>query len=186
VGRARAAGGKLMAIAAHSYGGAAGVAAFVKHLTDKTSGLFTTTTKPTLAEVEGFLDQQSAQLNAWLAAYQYVIPVSQADAKLLLDKFANIGAAGLAELTQRAAGYAKNPENNRENVFLAQFEKAQAFIASGSLASLGAAQSAAAGPFLGLFTGGKTAGGQALRPIFRRTSFGNDPTAESGTDEPDI
>ncbi len=173
-----------MPIGANSYGTTGGVAALVKHATDKTTGLFTTTTKPTLAEVEGFLDQQSAKLNAWLAGCQYVIPVAQADAKLVLDEYANFGAAGLAELTLRNAGFKKAGENDRADTFLALFKEAQAFICSGALAALGAPQTTVEGSFIGLFTGGQTATGQPLRPIFRRTSFQNNPTAESGDDEP--
>lgn len=172
-----------MTLQPNSYGSVAGVATYVSHLLN-TGGTFDSTTRPTAAQVEAFLDQQSAKLNAWLASEQYVVPVTQADCVLLLANYANLGAAGLCELTMRAAGYSASDQNERENEFLALFNEAKAFICSGALAALGATQSPALGAFYGLRVGGRTATGQVLKPIFRRGSLGNDPTAESGNREP--
>jgi hypothetical protein len=162
------------------YGSIAGVAAYVKRLTN-TLGTFDTTTEPTLTEVEEFLNQASDMLNGWLAAAGYVIPVTQADAVRVLDRYANLGAAGLTELSQRAGGYDANDENRRENKFLNMFEKAEGYIQSGALGALGAGvvSNDLPSPLSGLSVGGVTADGARLRPIFKRRSFGNDPTAES-------
>lgn len=143
-------------------------------------------TAPTLTEVTRFLDQCSDTLNGWLAASGYVIPVIQADAADVLGRYAEVGAAGHAELSQRAGGYDAEDENKRENKFLDMFETALAYIQSGALAALGAAVVSNGGPpaLAGLRVGGQTATGQALRPMFRRTSFGWNPTAETGTKEP--
>lgn len=143
-------------------------------------------TQPNLTEVEAFIDQSSDILNGYLAAAGYVIPVSQADAFAVLSRFANLGAAGLAELSQRAGGYDAEDENRRENKFLKMFEAAQAYIGSGALANMGAGvvSNSAPPPLAGLRVGGLTSTGQALRPIFTRTMFGNKPTAENQGKEP--
>jgi hypothetical protein len=173
-----------MTIDGNTYGNVAGVAAYVRRLTS--GGTFTTSTAPTLAEVEDFLNQCSDTLNGWLAASGYVIPVTQPDAAAVLARFAQIGAAGHVELSQRAGGYDAEDENKRENKFLAMFKEAREYIQSGALAALGAAVVSNGGPpaLSGLRVGGQTATGQALRPMFRRTSFGWNPAAESGAREP--
>ncbi len=165
-----------MTLNAHSYGSVAGVATFVRHIAG--SG-FSGATKPTTTEVESMLDQRSAILNGWLAQQGYAIPVTQADAVLILANFAEMGAACDVELTQRSAGYSADDQNRRENKFCAEFMEAKAYIASGALAALGVPASGAPGPLAGLSVGGQTRGGQRLRPIFKRRSLGNDPTAES-------
>lgn len=138
-------------------------------------------TQPNLTEVESFIDQSSDILNGYLAAAGYVIPVAHVDAVAVLSRFANLGAAGLSELSQRAGGYDAEDENRRENKFLKMFEAAKSYIDSGALANLGATviASSAPPPLAGFRVGGLTSTGQALRPMFKRTSFGWDPAAES-------
>jgi hypothetical protein len=172
---------------ANTYGTVVGVAAYTRRLANSNS-TFDTTTRPTLVEVEAFLDQCSDVLNGWLARAGYVIPVTHADAARVLARYANLGAAGHVELSQRPGGYDAEDENRRENKFLDMFMLAEAYIESGALAALGAAivSGSLPSPVSGLRVGGRTLSGQQLRPIFRRTSFGNSPTAESsGPKEPD-
>src|SRR5262245_60712378 len=120
------------------YGSTDGVAAYVAHMTNSV-GQFDATTRPTLAQVTTFLGEVSAQLNGWLASAGYVIPVTNSAAKQVLDRYANIGAAGLCELTQRSAGYSKDNQNKRENKFLSEFYAAENYIKGGALNNLGAA-----------------------------------------------
>lgn len=162
------------------YGTPAGVAAYVKRLADATTGQFTTTTKPPLADVQTWLDGRSARLNTWLIQAGYAIPVTQADAKALLDYYANVGAAGDVELSQISAGYSNDDQNRRENKFLAEFDKAWPFIRDGGFAGLPVPTTGASSPIAGLASGGRTSTGQQLAPIFSRQSFGNDPTRENG------
>jgi hypothetical protein len=170
-----------MALNANSYGSVAGVEALVRHIAG--AGGFTIATKPTLAEVESFIDQRSAILNAWLGVAGYTIPASNAQAQLILAHYAQMGAACDVELTQRSAGYSDNDQNRRENKFCAEFMRAQKLIGEGNLPG---APSAPGGPLAGLSVGGVTRGGIRLQPLFRRTSFGNDPAKESPlVDEPD-
>jgi hypothetical protein len=173
-----------MTLSTDSYGTVAGAAAYVQHAANEL-GTFDAETTPTLAQVEGFIDRQSARLNGWLAQNNYGVPVTNARAAAWLAYYAEIGAAGLIELTQRSSGYDDQDQNRRENKFLQEFARAQKEIASGVLAALGATTTDVPGVLFGLRVGGGTRGGQTLRPIFTRTSFGNDPTAESGSDESD-
>ena len=175
-----------MTLDSNSYGSVAGTAAYVRRLTNSASS-FDATTRPTLVEVEAFIDQCSDTLNGWLAAAGYVIPVTQADAVRVLARYANLGAAGHIELAERAGGYDAEDENRRENKFLKMFEMAKDYIASGALGALGAATVGddLPSPLDGFAVGGVTSGGQRLQPIFTRTSFGNDPTVENGQQEAD-
>lgn len=173
-----------MTLSSYAYGSVNGVAAYVKHLAN-TAGTFDTTTRPTAAEVETFIEQRSAQLNAWLAQAGYSVPVAEAatQARLVLARYANLGAAGDCELTQRSGGYSED-ENKRDNKLMKEFLSAEAFITSGALSALGATQPEPPGTLAGLRVGGKTATGQRLRPVFGRSGIGNNPTAESPTAEP--
>lgn len=176
-----------MSLEADSYGSVTGVAAYTRRLANVAS-TFDSTTRPTLTEVEAFLDQCSDTLNGWLARSGYVIPVTNAKAVSALTRYANLGAAGHVELSQRAGGYDAEDENRRENKFLDMFAAAEAFIESGALAAFGATtvSNSLPSPVSGFRVGGTTRGGQALRPMFRRTSFNWNPTAESsGPKEPD-
>jgi hypothetical protein len=172
-----------MPLSSNSYGTVAGTAAYCGHML--TGGTFTASTKPTLTQVEGFLDQMSARLNGWLAQAGYNYPISNSTGFLILSNFANLGAAGLCELVQASGGWDANDENRRENKFLAEFEKAEAYIKSGALAAVGAPQDNAGGPLFGLSVGGRTRGAGRLQPIFTRTGFGNQPTVENGVLESD-
>lgn len=162
------------------YGSIAGVAAYVRHMT------FDDPSNPTSADIIQFLTQQSAVLDGWMAREGYTVPVASTytEAYSVLGGFANLGAAGLAELTQRSAGYSSEGDDAREQAFLGQFKNAQAYIASGALAALGVSQARTPRGLFGLAIGGRTNSGAYLRPIFSRTSFGNNPTLESGEGEP--
>ena len=103
-----------------TYGTTAGVEAYVRHMS------FDAANNPTTDQVDQWLAERSAQLTGWLASSGYAVPVVQSDAKAVLDRYANIGAAGDAELAQRSAGYAATDENKRENKFLSEFMRAEA------------------------------------------------------------
>lgn len=174
-----------MAVDSYAYGTAADVAAYVQHATN--NGSFDTTTAPTLAQVESFINQRSAMLNACLAVEGYAVPISAATAPqayaILVHYVAN-GAAGDVELSQRSAGYDAEDTNRRENKFLAVFDAGCQFVKSAAFAALAAAQSGPSQGIAGLYVGGRTSTGQRLRPVFTRTTAGNDPTDESGPAEP--
>lgn len=164
----------------NTYGTVAGVAAYTRHRANAAS-TFDTATRPTLLEVEAFLDQCSDVLNGWLHRSGYVIPATNATAVSVLARYAQLGAAGHVELSLRPGGYDAEDENRRENKFLDLFAQAESYIESGALAAMGAVivPDSLPSPVSGLRVGGVTVGGMALRPMFRRTSFGHDPAAES-------
>lgn len=176
-----------MAIAASSYGSVAEVLAYTRHLLTDGNPTFTADTRPSLSEVERFLDRRSAILNACLAENGYTVPVSTPQAaRDILAHFAVQGAAADAELTARSAGASpEGGEDRREKQFLKEFDKACAFIAGAAFASLGAPQARPSSSIAGIAFGGMTRGRQPLRPVFGRTAFGQDPTRESPTTEAD-
>ena len=70
------------------------------------SGTFSTTTSPTLATVESWCDQVSGLINTILADKGFTIPITQADAKLMLDMFVNEEVAAMVEfLASHEAGF---------------------------------------------------------------------------------
>lgn len=112
------------------YGSVAGVKAYIRHIDlDTPKG-------PTTEDVERWLGERSAILDGWIAGAGYVTPVTQPGAAVALGRYANVGAAGDAELAQRGAGYSKDSQNKRENKFLAEFAAAEAWIKSGALGAL--------------------------------------------------
>ena len=85
-----------MAIGANSYGSVAEVEALVPQYA-VVSNEFDATTRPTLVQVEKFIDRVSAALNLLLAEAGFAVPVSQADALLVLDHFVVVEAVSLCE-----------------------------------------------------------------------------------------
>ena len=69
-----------MTVLANSYGTAADVAALSQVFTD--NGVFSATTRPTIEQVESFINQISSILNVALAGEGFTVPITQADAKL--------------------------------------------------------------------------------------------------------
>jgi hypothetical protein len=174
-----------MAIRTDSYGSVDEVLAYVRHLLTGGAGTFTAATRPTLAEVERFIDRRSARMNAVLAANGYTVPVTAPGAATLaLAEIASQGAAGDCELTMRNSGVRPEGENDREYEFLRAYEQGLAWIGGPEFAALGAAQARPSSAIAGIAFGGKTRTGQPLRPVFGRTSFNQDPTAESPSREP--
>lgn len=138
------------------YGDVTGVQAYVMHMA------FDGPNQPTSAQVDTWLASRSAQLTGWLAGAGYATPVTLPAAKAVLDNYANLGTACLAELSQRSAGYKADDENRRENKFCAEFNAAKAWIESGALTALGVPQlpigvNAATQPAIGTITAGTSA-----------------------------
>lgn len=175
-----------MAISANSYGTVAEVLAYVRHLLTDGATTFSVSTRPTLEEVERFIDRRSARINAVLARAGYRVPVGSPQTAIdVLADIAVKGAAGDAELTMRHSGMRAEGENDREYEFLKEFQEGLAWIAGPDFAALGAPQDNPSSSIAGAKFGGMTRGGQALRPVFGRTSFRNDPTDESPSREAD-
>ena len=117
-----------------SYGSRDGVEAYIKHMR------LDTTNSPSSAQVETWLSERSAILDGWLHVAGYVVPVTSAAALTALGRFANLGAAADAELTQISAAFSMQEESRRDVGFEARFREAQAWIESGAPAGLGVSQ----------------------------------------------
>ena len=106
-----------MAIRADSFSSVDEVVAFTRHLLDGNLS-FNTTTRPTLLNVEKFIDRASACIN--IALYREGFTPSNvyanAVAKLVCDDWVTMMATKFVELTQRGTGYNAN-EGSRTDAF---------------------------------------------------------------------
>lgn len=94
-----------MAIGANSYGSVAEVAALTPLYATATGQTYDANTRPTLTQVEKFIDRVSGIVNVLLAEAGFAIPVSQATAKLLLDDFVVMQVVHLAEFANGAGPF---------------------------------------------------------------------------------
>lgn len=121
-----------MAIRADSFSSVDEVVAFTRHLLDGSAN-FTTTTRPTLANVEKFIDRASACVN--IALYRDGFTPSavygNAVAKLVCDDWVTMVAVRYVELTQRGTGYNAN-EGSRTAAFDLQKEAGE-FVCDNAL-----------------------------------------------------
>lgn len=115
-----------MAIRADSYSSVSEVRAYTKHLLDGANS-FTEATRPTVAEIEKFIDRASAALNVALNGVGLTTPVTNSTAKLLCDDWVTDRAVAFAELTHRGAGFNEG-ENSRQRVFLDLAGSAMQFV----------------------------------------------------------
>ena len=121
-----------MAIRSDSFSSVAEVVAYTRHLLDGNS-TFSTVTRPTLTELEKFIDRASGLLNVAIAAEGF-LPASvygNAVAKLACDDWVTMLAAKYVELTQRGTGY-----SDAEGSRIAAFDPAKSareFIADMAL-----------------------------------------------------
>jgi len=86
-----------MTVGTRSYGSAEEVAALTRRFT--ANGSYTTSTIPTLTQVESFIDTVSAWINNSLARNGFAVPVTQADVKLIL---AGMAVEAVGDLVQAA------------------------------------------------------------------------------------
>lgn len=152
------------------------VTAFTRHLLDGQS-VFNSTTRPTAAEVQGFLRRASATLNVALEGVGVDTPITQEDARLLCDDWVTQQGAKWVELTQRGVGF-----NEEEGSRLAAFNPgrdASKFAKDNRLGMLRLGATASAALSQGLqFTGSGTQADRTDRddsdleqPLFERHQF---------------
>lgn len=119
-----------MGIAANSYGSTADVAALTPRYADRTTSLFTTATRPTLATVEKQIDQISGLANSILAQAGFKIPVTQADCKLALDIFINEEVAAICEGINGSGRFGPTTKEPGRSRFTLIMEDLEAFVRS--------------------------------------------------------
>jgi hypothetical protein len=162
-----------MALDANSYGDTSEIAAQVpKHA--GTAGTFSTTTRPTLLGLESIVDQLSAIINAMLADAGFQIPISQADAKLMLDMFVNQEAAEIVRGINGYGRFGPTPGKQKPIGWWAVMSgDVEAFINKfmAGIERLGATRTYS--QTAGLATRGTDERGNDTFPIFQRDGFGN-------------
>lgn len=160
-----------MTIGANSYGSTTTIAVLTPRWANGL-GVYDTTTQPTLTQVEGFVDQVSALLNAMLAEQGFKIPVSQADSVSALGMFVNEEVAAVIEGIHGSGRFgptAKAPGKGRFAVIMdeaTEFIKAQA----DGFERLGAARTWSQADSIGYRDHDNA--GDATFPIFQRKAFG--------------
>lgn len=130
-----------MAIRSDSYSSVAEVVAFTRHLLDG-EATYNSTTRPTLTDVEKFIDRASASLNVALSRQGFSTPITNAVAKLDCDNWVTIKAAQFAEMTAPGLTGFTPTADGRVNVFRQMSAEAQQFaeIVTVGFAALGIAR----------------------------------------------
>jgi hypothetical protein len=121
-----------MALRADSYGSVAEVVAYTRHLLSNGVSFDNELSRPSLTEVETFIDRASGSLNVALNGVGLTTPVTNSTAKLACADWVVNQAAAYVELTQRGAGY-DGTENTRPGSFLHLNKSAQEFAAVNAL-----------------------------------------------------
>lgn len=162
-----------MATGANSYGSAANVAALTPRFTN--SGVFDTTTRPTIAQVETWIDQTSGTVNIMLAEMGFVIPVTQADAVLSLASLVTSSCADRALyanqtgrfFTDAALEHGISIDKTLRNEIAAWVE-----AHAGGIEALGATRTnASAGSEIAYREADNA--GDDVTPLFQRKAFGD-------------
>lgn len=166
-----------MAIGANSYGSVAGVVALCPRY--GSGGTFTTTTRPTLAQVEAWIDQVSALINGYLSGKGFAIPITQTDAVTALALCVNQYAADLAESVNGAGRLGPNTEilkyRGQWEVITRELRTYLDEISTG-WERLGATRTTSVFGNVGYLN--QTNSGGAVFPMFTRESFGGETFTE--------
>ena len=95
-----------MTIRGDSFSSAAEITAYTRHLLDGQSA-FNSTTRPTVTELEKFIDRASGLLNVAIASegFSPASVYANSTAKLACDDWVTMRGAKYVELTQRGTGY---------------------------------------------------------------------------------
>ena len=160
-----------MSILDNSYGSPDDVAALVRRYTNE--GVFDGTTRPTLEQLERYIDRISGITNVYLAEKGFTVPVTQTDAKLALDELVNQSVVELCHVTNSAGRFFTDRRLKRQSPLRVIREEIAAWIElhDTGLENLGAAR--------GTSLAGQIAyrdtddSGDATAPIFQREAFGN-------------
>ena len=161
-----------MALGANSYGDVDEVAALVpKYANPET--LFDETTRPTRKQLETNIDQISAMTNGILSHMGFTIPISDDDAKDLLDGFVNMTASHVVEYINGTGRFGPRDKTSKGrgvySILIGEIKDFLEDIASG-LEGLGADRTRN-------FTSGiafrdTDNSGDDTFPIFQREAFG--------------
>jgi len=161
-----------MAIGANSYGTVIGVAAFVPNYS--AGGNFNAATRPTLTQVESWIDSVSGILNSILAEAGFTIPVTDDDVKDALDFFINQEVASVCEGVNGSGRFGPTSKQvGKQGRFALMLEDVKAFV-EGNQAGferLGAERSYDATSSIAFRDSDES--GEAVVPLFERKAFGD-------------
>lgn len=159
-----------MALGANSYGDTAEIAALTPRYANG-SGAFDASTTPKLTQVESETDQVSAILNVVLAELGFTIPVTQADAKLMLDWFVNHEVAAIVEGINGNGrfGPSQHSPGGKQTIIEKEVRDFVTRYATG-IERLGAGRNYSATSGLGYRDTDNS--GDATFPLFQREGFG--------------
>lgn len=156
-----------MTLGANSYGSTAGVAALTPRYANS-SGLFDTTTRPTLLTVEAQIDEISGLANVILSQVGLTVPIAQADAKLALDIFVNEEVAAIVEGINGSGRFGPTTKEPGRSRFRIIMDDLQSFVS----------QQAQGFENLGVPSSKQTVSigfsAADYNPLFTRDQFGND------------
>ncbi len=160
-----------MSILDKSYGSPDDVAALVGRYTN--SGVFDDTTRPTLEQLERYIDRISGITNVYLAEKGFTVPVTQTDAKLALDELVNQAVVELCHVTNSAGRFFTDRRLKKQNPLRVIREEIANWVElhDTGLENIGVAR--------GTGLAGQIAyrdtdeSGDATAPIFQREAFGN-------------
>lgn len=116
-----------MALRADSYGTVAEIEPYTRYILSGEVN-FSANTKPTLTEVEGFIDKISGVLNSALRGAGFSIPITNSTAKLMLDDWVITKTVERVELTQPGVGF-NDGDTPRTRRFRSLYKDAQSFVA---------------------------------------------------------
>ena len=160
-----------MSILDNSYGSPDDVAALVTRYTK--SGVFDGTPRPTLEQLERYIDRISGITNVYLAEKGFTIPVTQTDAKLALDELVTQAVVELCQVANSAGRFFTDRRLKKQNPLRVIREEIATWIElhDTGLENLGVTR--------GTGLAGQIAyrdtddSGDATAPIFQREAFGN-------------
>ena len=165
-----------MALATNSYGTTAEVAALTPRYAAST-GDFDGTTNPTLARVEKFTDRVSSMVNAYLSQLGFTIPITQADAKLLMDNITVEQVALLVEGVRGTGRYAPGSKAIASRSMMSILsEEIRDFLddVAIGLEDMGAARSKSVLNRISFRDSDER--GNSTYPLFQRAEFGDNST----------
>lgn len=162
-----------MSVGANSYGTTENVGALVPRYVSGT-GDFDESTKPRLEHVENFIDQVSALCNAILAREGFSIPLTNADAVLVMESFVESEVAAIVEGVNGSGRFGPTARKgsgggSRWGIVWKDVAAFVAGFASG-LANMGETKARAS---LNILTRDVNDAGDEVFPIFQREAFDN-------------
>jgi hypothetical protein len=179
-----------MTTRADSYSTVAEVTAFTRHLLGGQLD-FNSVTRPTVTELEKFVDRASGILNSALVGNGLAAPITNSTAKLACDDWVTARSAEYVELTQRGVGYSEG-EGSRTASFRNMAKSASQFVTENRLGFVRLGVTVSHGKAEGLAFTGLDARSERddpddatlVQPFFRRGKF-DDPSATESDSEDD-